>query len=201
MERKSKLNVMVKVSTLGALAFIVMFLEFPLVALFPEFLKIDLSDFPALLAGFSMGPVAGVLVMLVKNIMHLLFKSGTQGIGELGNFIVGAAMVYTAALVYKNDKTVKGAVIGLIVGTLAMAAAGAVANYFVLLPLYEKVLGFPISAIIAMGQGVNAFTQANIHGLWSFVLIAIVPFNLLKGVIVSVVTLLLYKRVSPILHK
>lgn len=201
MERKSKINVLVKVSTLGALAFIVMFLEFPLIALFPEFLKIDLSDFPALLAGFSMGPVAGVLVMLVKNLLHLLFKSGTQGIGELGNFIVGAAMVYTAAIVYKNNKTMKGAVLGLIAGTIAMALAGAVANYFVLLPLYEKVLGFPMSAIIAMGQGVNTFTQANIDGLWSFVLIAIVPFNLLKGVIVSVVTLLLYKRVSPILHK
>lgn len=201
MEKKSKLNVLVKVSFLGALAFVIMFLEFPIIALFPEFLKIDLSDFPALLAGFSLGPVAGVLVMFLKNVLHLIFKGSTQGVGELGNFIVGATMVYTSAMVYKRNKTMKGAVIGLVCGTIAMVIAGALANYFILLPLYEKVLGFPIEVVISLGQAVNTFTQANINGLWSFILFSIVPFNLIKGILVSVVTLLLYKRVSPLLHK
>lgn len=201
MEKKSKLNVLVKVSFLGALAFVIMFLEFPIIALFPEFLKIDLSDFPALLAGFSLGPIPGVLVMFLKNLLHLIFKSGTQGVGELGNFIVGAAMVYTSAMVYKRNKTFKGALVGLIVGTIAMVFAGAIANYYILLPLYEKVLGFPIEVVVSLGQAVNSFTQTNINGLWSFIIFSIVPFNLIKGILVSVVTLLLYKRVSPLLHK
>ena len=194
--KDQRLNKLIKISLLGAIAFLLMFIEFGL-PMFPSFLKVDISDLPALIGAFAFGPVAGVIVELLKNLLHLVFKNSTAGVGELANFLVGAILVFVSGLVYKRSKTKKNAVISLIIGSLAMTIGACILNYFVFLPLYETVLHFPIKAIVAMGTALNS----NIKDLNTFIVWSIAPFNLLKAAIVSAITLLIYKRVSPILHK
>ena len=187
------INNMTKISILSVIAFILMQLEFP-IPIFPSFLKIDLSDLPALIGGFALGPIVGILIVLFKNLMHLL-QTSTSGVGELANFLVGVALIAPASLIYYRDKTKKNAIIGLLVGTVAMGIVGGLANYFILLPFYANVLKFPIDAIVEMGNLVNS----NIVDLNSLIIYAIIPFNILKGIILSVITMLLYKRISSLL--
>jgi len=194
-QSKKLLNIknMTKISILSVIAFILMQLEFP-VPIFPSFLKIDLSDLPALIGGFALGPVVGILIELFKNLMHLV-QTSTSGVGELANFLVGVALVAPASLIYYRDKTKKNAIIGLIVGTIAMGIVGGLANNFILLPFYANVLKFPIDAIVEMGNLVNN----NIVDLNSLIIYAIIPFNILKGIILSIITMLVYKRISTLL--
>lgn len=194
-QSKKLLNIknMTKISILSVIAFILMQLEFP-VPIFPSFLKIDLSDLPALIGGFALGPIVGILIELFKNLMHLI-QTSTSGVGELANFLVGVALVAPASLIYYRDKTKKNAIIGLLVGTIAMGIMGGLANYYILLPFYANVLKFPIDAIVEMGNIVNN----NIVDLNSLILYAIIPFNILKGILLSVVTMLVYKRISRLL--
>lgn len=192
---KKKLNVstMTKVAMLSVIAFVLMQLEL-LIPIFPAFLKIDVSDLPALIGAFALGPFAGVAIEAVKNILHLL-QTTTGGVGELANFVIGSAIIVPAALIYKKNKSKKSAIIGLAIGTVAMAITGALANYFVLIPFYTAFM--PIDAIVGMGTAVNH----NINSVWDLVLLGILPFNLFKGAVLSVLTLILYKHLSPILHK
>ncbi|MGB3368590.1 MAG: ECF transporter S component [Acidaminobacteraceae bacterium] len=194
-KKKYDLSTRLKITLLGVIAFIIMFLELP-IPIFPVFLKIDVSDVPALIAGFALGPVAGVLVGLLKNVLHLL-KTSTMGVGELANFLVGAAIVIPSSIIYRKDKSRASAIKGLLVGSIGMALMGAFANYFILIPFYEKAMGFPVAAVVGMGSAINSA----IVDLPTFILYAIVPFNLLKGIVVSVVTVMLYKYVSPLLNK
>ncbi|QAA31457.1 ECF transporter S component [Clostridium manihotivorum] len=178
-----KLNSQIKIALLGAIAFLLMFLEFPILPAAP-FLKMDLSDLPALMGTFALGPVAGVAIELIKNILHVLIKgSGTALAGELANFTIGTVWVVVTGLIYKVNKTTKGAIIGLVLGTLALTVAGILGNYYVFMPLYNHVA--PI------------LDKANMK----YLLTIITPFNLIKGCGVSIVTLVLYKRLSPILNK
>ncbi|MCX7694669.1 MAG: ECF transporter S component [Caloramator sp.] len=190
----SKTQKLTKISMLAAVAYLIMFIEFPL-PLFPEFLKIDLSDVPALFSAFAFGPVFGVVVEAVKNLLHLITKGNTSGIGELANFIVGSSLVYTAGALYKRDKTKKGAVLSLIAGVLVMAIVASVANYYVFLPLYEKVLHFPIKAVVQITSKVNKL----VVDLNTLIVYCIMPFNLIKGTIASLVTFVLYKKMHTIL--
>lgn len=194
-QSKKLLNIknMTKISILSVIAFILMQLEFP-VPIFPSFLKIDLSDLPALVGGFALGPIVGILIELFKNLMHLV-QTSTSGVGELANFLVGIALVAPASLIYYRNKTKKNAIIGLIVGTISMGIMGGLANYFILLPFYANALKFPIDAIVEMGSIVNS----NIVDLNSLIFYAIIPFNVLKGIILSVITMLIYKRISSLL--
>jgi riboflavin transporter len=194
--KDQRLNKLIKISLLGAIAFLLMFIEFAL-PIFPNFLKVDISDLPALIGAFALGPVAGVTIEFLKNILHLVFKNNTMGVGELANFLVGAILVFTSGIIYKRNKTKNNALISVIIGTIAMTIGAAILNYFVFLPLYETVLHFPIKAVVGMGTAINP----NIKNLNTFIIWAIIPFNLLKAIIVSVITLLMYKRISPILHK
>lgn len=195
--KKMSTKMMTKVSILGVLSFIVMFIDVPL-WFTPDFLKIDLSDIPALIGAFALGPVAGVLIELVKNLLHITIKGTmTGGVGELANFIVGASFVYVAAYVYHKNKNIKNAVIGMILGTVVMTVIAGLANYFVLIPVYAKVYGAPIDYFVEITSVVNKF----VVDFETFILFAVTPFNLLKGVMVTVLTLLLYKKVSPILTK
>ncbi|NMM61522.1 ECF transporter S component [Clostridium sp. P21] len=194
--RNGRLNKLVKVSLLGVIAFILMFVEVA-TPLFPSFLKIDISDLPALVGAFALGPMAGIAIEFLKNLLHGLCGSSTAFIGELANFAVGSVVVVVASCIYGQSKTRKTAVVGLVIGTIAMSLVASVLNYFILLPLYEKVLHFPISAIVAMGNKINP----NIKDLNSFVVLAILPFNLIKGVILSGLTFAIYKSVSPILYE
>lgn len=185
---------MTKIAMLSVISYVLMtFVHFP-IPIFPGFLKFDISDLPALIGGFAMGPVAGVMVIAVKNLLHL-FQTDTAGIGELSNFLVATAMMLPATWIYRSSKTKRSAMIGLIVGVIAMTITGALTNYFIIIPFYAKV--WPIEAIIEMGTLVNA----KIVNLESLILYGIIPFNIFKGTMTALVTLLLYKRISPILQK
>lgn len=194
--KDQKLNKLVKVSLLSVIAFMLMFIEVA-TPFFPSFLKIDISDLPALIGAFALGPMAGVTIELLKNILHGIFVGGTAFVGELANFLVGAILVYVSGYIYNKNKTRGTAITSLIAGTLVMTVAASILNYFIFLPLYETVLHFPISAIVAMGNKVNS----HIKDLNSFVILAIAPFNIIKGVVLSILTTVIYKSVSPILHK
>lgn len=182
-------NSMVKIAFLSVVAYILMILEIP-VFFFPAFLKIDLSDIPALVAGFALGPVGGIFVQLIKNILHLLTKTDTGGVGELANFIIGISLVIPAAISYKVSRTKRSAVLGMILGIAVMAMVGALANYFILLPFYAKVM--PLEQIIAWSASANAA----INSLETLILYAVIPFNLLKGIIVVAITAVIYKKIS-----
>jgi len=194
--RDQRLNKLIKVSLLSAIAFLLMFIEFPL-PIFPSFLKVDISDLPALIGAFALGPVPGVAIEFLKNILHLVFRNDSMGVGELANFLVGAILVFTSGVIYKRSKTKKNALISVFFGAIAMTIGATILNYFVFLPLYETVLHFPIKAVVAMGTAINP----NIKNLNTFIIWMIIPYNLFKALIVAVITLLMYKRISPILHK
>ena len=189
---------MVKISVLGVISFILMFFEIPLPFLAPTFMKFDISDLPSLIGSFAIGPMAGVIIQLLKNVLNVLVEgSTTGGVGEVANFIVGSAFAYTAGFVYYRKKTFGSAVIGLALGTIVMTIVITLANYFIMFPLYARLMGQNIQVFIDMGTAINK----NITDLRTLMLISVVPFNLVKGVIVTAITLLIYKRVSPILHK
>jgi riboflavin transporter FmnP len=195
MNKKSFTAKLIKISLLGVIGFIIMYIEFP-VPLFPVFLKLDLSDIPALLGAFALGPSAGVLVEAIKNIFHMIFKWGVDSpVGELANFIVGSSFVFTAGLIYSMNKTRATAIKSMIAATLAMGIVGGLANYYILIPFYSKL--FPLEVIIDMGKQANSA----IVDLKSLILYAVVPFNLIKGLILSAITFLVYKHLSSILHR
>jgi riboflavin transporter FmnP len=185
-----------QMGVLAAIAFVLASLEIP-VWFAPGFYRIDLGELPVMLGAFAMGPLAGVLIEFVKNVLYFFIHgSSTAGVGEIANFIAGCCLVVPAALFYKRKKTKKMALIGMCAGIVLMAIAGWLQNAYILLPLYASVFHMPIDALIGMGTKVNA----SVTDLSTFVLLIVVPFNLLKGGVVSALTLLLYKRVSPILH-
>ncbi|WP_352418323.1 ECF transporter S component [Proteiniborus sp.] len=196
---KERMNTrtLVKTSVLSVLAFLIMYLEMPL-WFTPPFLKVDLSDIPALIGAFSLGPIAGVVIELLKNILNLAIEGTTTGaVGELANFFVGSIFVFVAGVIYQKKKTFQMAILGMLAATVAMTVAASVLNYYFLIPFYAKLFGAPVEAFVDMGAKVNKF----VTDYRSFILFGIVPFNLLKGIMVSVITIPLYKRVSPILHK
>jgi riboflavin transporter FmnP len=172
-----------------------MFVETPL-PLLPSFLKLDFSEIPALLAAFSLGPVASIYVGLVKNLLHVP-STQTAGVGEMANFLIGCAFSVPAGLIYDKKKTRQSAAVALLAGGFTMTITAALLNYWLLIPLYLVVLGIPQEAIIAMGHSANR----QIINLPTFIAYGIVPFNLIKAMMLSITTLVIYKRVSPILHK
>ncbi|MDU5503794.1 MAG: ECF transporter S component [Anaerococcus vaginalis] len=189
-----KLRNLVKVGILAAMSFVLMFFQFP-IPIAPPFMKVDLADVPALIGGFSMGPVYGVLIQLIKNILNLS-KTTTNGVGEISNFIVGGLFVFVSASIYKKKKTKNNATTAMICGVLVMAFAATVSNAFVIFPLYGKAMGVNMDAFVAMAHKTNALVKS----YFTMMVFAIVPFNLIKGFIEILVTKLLYKHVSKILH-
>ena len=189
---------MVKVSVLAVIAFILMFFQFPLLWLAPPFIKIDISDLPALIGAFAMGPMVGVIIQLLKNVLNVLIEgSTTGGVGEFANFVVGSVFAYTAGAIYFRKKTFNRGIIGLVVGTIAMTIVITAANYYFIFPFYAKLFGMPIESLVEMGAAVNG----KIVDLWTLMLYSIVPFNLVKGIMLTAITILLYKKVSPIIHR
>jgi len=142
--------------------------------------------------------MAGVLVQLLKNVLNVVIEgTTTAGVGELSNFIIGSIMAYTAGYVYFRKKTFNRAVLGLLAGTLAMTLVATISNYYIMFPLYGKLMGLDVQVFIDMGAAINK----NIVDLKSMMILSIVPFNILKGLGITAITILIYKRVSPILHK
>ncbi len=172
-----KTQLIVKTAILSVIAYLLMLVEIPVVFFFPDFLRIDASDVPAILGGFAIGPVAGVAIELVKNLIKFATGSYSGGIGELANFIIGTAWVLPASLLYRRNKTKRTALLGMVLGVVTMLVIGGLVNYFVLIPLY--------------------LPSADAKSL---VLYAIMPFNLFKGIVITVITLLIYKKLSPLIH-
>lgn len=179
----------------GAISFVLMFLELSL-PIAPSFIKLDFSDVPSLILAFAFGPLAGVLTELIKNLLHL-FITSTAGIGELSNFLLGCAYVAPAGWIYRFFKTRKGALLGMLVGTLCFSVFGIFSNLFLMFPFYTKVVGFPMAAIIQECQKIIPFVDSQAK----VILISVTPFNLFKGVLESLVTFFLYKRISPLLKR
>ena len=180
---------------LCAIATVLMFLDFSLPMFIPSFVKMDVSELPALLASFSLGPVYGVAVCFVKNLLNLIFHGSTGGIGELCNFLLGAFFVGTAGVIYRLHKTRKGAMAGCLIGAIVMAVISVPVNYFLSYPVYAAMFG-GIDAIIAAYQELRPGT----NGLLECLLVFNMPFTLVKGLVDAVLCFLIYKPLSPILH-
>ena len=181
----------------SAISGVLMVMEIPLFFA-PGFYKLDISEMPVLICTFYLGPVAGVTAELLKVMVKLLIKgTSTAFVGDFANFVVGCSFILPASTIYHARPGRKTALIGMGVGTLVLTVFGSLFNGFYLIPKFAVLFGMPMDAIVAMGTKVNAA----ITDVWTLVAFAVVPFNLVKGVAVSALTFLLYKRISPILHK
>ncbi len=182
------------IAMLSAVAAVLMALSFPIPFLIPTFVKMDFSELPALLAAFSMGPVSGVAVCLIKNLVNL-FSSTTNGVGELCNFLLGVCLVVPAGLIYKYKKTRGGALMGALIGAVVMAAGSVPVNYFISYPMYT--LFMPLDTIIGKYQSLIP----SVDGLVACLVIFNAPFTLLKALLDTALAFLVYKPLSPLLHK
>ena len=181
----------------SAISGVLMVMEIPLFFA-PGFYKLDISEMPVLICTFYLGPVSGVTAELLKVMVKLLIKgTSTAFVGDFANFVVGCSFILPASIIYHARPGKKTALIGMGVGTLVLTVFGSLFNGFYLIPKFAVLFGMPMDAIVAMGTKVNAA----ITDVWTLVAFAVVPFNLVKGVAVSALTFLLYKRISPILHK
>ena len=195
--KKNKLTtrMITQIGMLGAIATVLMLFEIPL-PFAPSFYEIDFSEVPVLIGCFSMGPMSGALIELVKIILNFVINgTTTAGVGEVANYVIGISFCLPAAILYKRMKTKRGADLGLAVGTIFMTVLGCFVNAYVLLPTYAAAFKMPIDALVGMGTAVNA----NITSLFTFVMFAVAPFNLLKGVMDSIIVLAIYKKISLIL--
>lgn len=188
-------NTMTKVAILSAISYILMFISMPIPGLFPDFLKIDISDVPAIFGGMALGPFAGFMIVFIKNLFQAMTASTTAWIGEIANLLIGGSYVVIVSLVYRNKKNLKGLLVGFILGTIAMVIVGCLTNYYMLLPFYGKIM--PMEAIIDMGNLINP----KVTDLGSFVIWMIAPFNLVKAILISLITLPLYKKMEVLLKK
>mgnify|MGYP001637807519 FL=1 len=182
---------------LSAVAFILMFIEFPIPMLIPAFIKMDFSDLPALLGAFALGPVYGVIISFMKNLLHIVIKgTSTACVGELSNFILGAIFSAVAGYLYKHHKSRKTAIIGAVAGAVAMGVLSVPSNYFVVYPAYVQFYHMPLEAILGMYQAILPSADSLIKCLILFNL----PFTLVKGLLDAVLCMLIYKPLSSILH-
>lgn len=193
---RNKIRTMAQVGMLGAIAVVLMLFEIPL-PFAPSFYEIDFSEVPVLVGSFTMGPIAGITIELIKILLNLAINgTTTAGVGEFANFLIGCAFIVPAAVIYKRKRTRTGAIIGMVSGTVFMAVVGCFLNAYLLLPTYAKAFGMPIEALVDMGAAVNS----QVHSLATFVIFAVAPFNLLKGVLVSLIVFIIYKKISPVLR-
>ena len=190
-------SMITKIALLSALAGVLMLFETPL-WFAPSFYKLDLSELAVMVGGLTMGPVAAALIELMKILLNFVLNGTiTGGVGEVGNLLVGCAFVVPAAFVYQKWHSRKGMIAGMAAGIVCLVLLGSIVNYFILLPVYSVVYGQPLEAFVSMGNALNPA----IVDLKTFILFAVAPFNLLKGIIISVLTALLYNRVGKYLEK
>lgn len=195
---RTSVKVLTKIAILAAISTIIMLFEFPLPFIAPSFYELDLSEVVVLVGGFAMGPMAAVTIEAIKIILNFVLNGTiTAGVGEVANFVIGCSLVVPAAVIYRRHKSRKSAVVGLAVGTVSLTVVGVLLNYFVLLPAYSYFMGVDLSVFVGMGTAINAW----VTDLGTLVVFATAPFNIIKGVTVSLLTLLLYKRLSPLLKK
>ena len=187
----SKTRKTVMTAMLAAISAILMFVDFS-VPFMPAFIKLDISELPALIASFAMGPFCGAMVCLVKNLINLI-RTSTGGVGELANFMLGACFVVPAGLIYKYRKNRGGALLGSVIGAVFMGLASVPVNYFITYPLYQKFM--PLEAIIGAYKAIFP----GVNGLLSCLVIFNMPFTIAKGIICAAITFLIYKRISVVI--
>lgn len=194
MKQKNKLTArsMAVIAMLAAVSFVLMLFDFS-VPFMPSFIKMDLSELPALVGAFALGPVSGVAVCLVKNLLHL-FVTSTGGVGELSNFMLGAVFTGVAGWLYQRNKTRKGAFIGALAGAVCMAVVSVFSNYYIVYPVYTAFM--PMEGIIAAYQAI----YSGIDNLWKALILFNMPFTFVKGMLVTAVTFLIYKKIAPVLR-
>ena len=190
-------RMIVTIGMLSAVAGVLYCFDFAL-PIAPAFYKLDFSELPALIGGFAFGPVAGVLIEFLKVVVKLLLKSTTTAfVGDLANFLIGCMLVLPASVIYQFHKSKKTALLGCVAGALCMTVFGTIFNAVYLLPAFSRLFGMPMEVILGMGSAINA----SVTDIWSFVMLMVAPINLIKGTMISVITMLVYKKLSPILKK
>lgn len=184
---KSKTRMLIAIAMLSSISFVLMLLAFPLPVL-PAYLKVDFSDIPALIAAITMGPIAGILVAFLKNVLDWLFSGSPTGVpvGHMANFVTSILFLTPVYLIYRKASSSKGIIYGLVSGSLSMAIGMSILNYFVFLPMYAYFLNFPMETGTA---------------LFNSIIFGILPFNLIKGLLVTIVMIVLFKRIKPLLDK
>ena len=198
MSSENSIKTLAKIAIMGAVAVVIMLFSFPLPSIAPSFYKLDFSEVAVLIGSFALGPIAGIGIEALKVLLNLIFNgTNTAFIGEFANFLMGCALVVPAGVIYQKNKTRKGALVGIVVGIITMVIAGDLLNYFLLIPAYVSIAHFPLEAIIAAGTKIFPFITSTL----SLVLVCVTLFNLVKGVLVGIITVLIYKRVSPLLKK
>lgn len=185
---------MTSMAILAAISGVLMLIKFPL-PLAPAFMTVDFSDVATLISGFILGPLAGAITVIIKNILNLILNGTTTAyVGELSNTIVGITFVVVSSSIYNKKRDIKHALIGLLVGIIAMSAVATISNYFVIFPIYAKVYGIPLEGFIDFmpeNNYINSFSD--------LILFAVVPFNIIKGSLNAIVTFLIYKKVSKLM--
>ena len=195
MKQTNKTKFIVKAALLSAVGFLLMLIEFPL-PFMPPFLKFNIADLPCMLAAFTGGPLMAGVVVVLKNLLFTAFRFSTeQLVGGVANILIGLAYVLPAAFIYKKMKDRKHAILGMAVGTGVMILAGMISNYYINIPFFATLMGVDVNTILGMAG-------APIFGtMWGYLLVAVLPFNLLRGIVMSLVTFLIYKPLSPSLHR
>lgn len=198
---KTKLNTkeISQIAILGAISAILLIPNFGLLFMAPSFYKIDFADVAGLIGGFALGPIPAIYIQIIKILINILLEGGSQTmfIGELSNFLMSLAFVLPASIIYKNNRTKNGAIKALIVGSIVMTLISGPINYFLIIPAYVKFMGFPLEAIIELGSKVYPI----INSKFLLVLLCTLPFNAIKALANSILTFLLYKRISSLLVK
>lgn len=189
--KKLQVRKLAMTGMLSAVAFVLMFISIS-VPVMPSFIKLDLSELPALIGAFSMGPVSGLVICFLKNLLHLT-ASNTGGVGELSNFIIGSIFVVTAGVFYNHKKTKIGAMIGAFIGAVLMAVVSVFTNYYIVYPAYTLMM--PMEAIVGAYQALNS----HVEDLWDALIWFNLPFTFVKGMLSVIFTLLVYKRLSPLI--
>ncbi|MBQ2971738.1 MAG: ECF transporter S component [Ruminococcus sp.] len=193
--KMTKTRKLVVTAMLGSLATVLMLFEIPLPFIAPPFYEIDFSEVPVLIGAFSLGPVAGVVIEAIKILLNFIINgSTTGGVGEIANFVIGCAYVLPASLIYKHRKTKKNAILAMVVATVVMAVLSVFINAYVMIPIYSNFM--PLEQIIQMGKDIVPLIKDTL----TFCIFCVAPFNLIKGVLVSIITTLIYKPLSRIIH-
>lgn len=193
---KTKINKLVIMAMFSAVAAVLMYVEFPITFIAPSFYEMDLSEVPVMIGSFMLGPCAGVIMEAVKVLLKLVLKgTSTAFVGDFANFILGCALVVPASVVYHTKKTKKRAIIGLVTGGIVLIVSGVFLNALYLLPKYSQLYGMPVETFIKMGAAINLA----ISNIFTFVILAVAPFNLIKATVVGVITMLLYKYLSRLI--
>lgn len=196
MKKTFSIKNLTRIAILGTIGGILMIIDFP-IFIAPSFYKLDIGDLPCLIGAFAMGPVSGLFIQIIKILVKLLFKpTSTAFVGEIAALIFSSTYCLVASIIYQKNRNKRGANIAIIIGSLSMILVSAIVNYLFIIPFYSRLYNMPLEAIISLGSAIFPI----IDSLFMFVICCVVPFNIVKVAIIDVLTMLLYKRIAPLLR-